>query len=123
MAGNKILLDTNIVLFLLSGDETLESFLNDKDLYVSVITEMEMLSYHGITETERKKILSFFRLCTVVSLTEEIKAKAIDVRKKYRSKLPDSIIAATALSLKAPLMSGDKALKNLNELNLIFYTP
>ena len=36
MNGNSLLLDTNAILYILSGDETLASFLNGKDLFISV---------------------------------------------------------------------------------------
>ncbi len=49
MSGSRIALDTNIVLYLLAGDETLAEFLQDKKGYVSVITELELLGFQGIT--------------------------------------------------------------------------
>jgi predicted nucleic acid-binding protein len=49
MNGNKLLLDTNAILYVLGADETLAAFLNGKELYVSIITELELLSYKRIT--------------------------------------------------------------------------
>ena len=43
MIGNSIVLDTNIVLYLRNGDDELASILNQMQLYVSVITEIELL--------------------------------------------------------------------------------
>ena len=34
MSGNKIFLDTNILLYLLSGDETIAELLNGKQFYI-----------------------------------------------------------------------------------------
>ena len=45
MNGNSIVLDTNIILYLLNGDEQLSSILNGMELFVSVITEIELSSY------------------------------------------------------------------------------
>lgn len=59
MNGNKLLLDTNAVLYLLGGDETLATFLNGKDLYLSIISELELLSYKKISQREHKIITSF----------------------------------------------------------------
>ena len=39
MSGNRMVLDTNIILYLFAGDKTLSEFLQDKQGYVSVITE------------------------------------------------------------------------------------
>jgi predicted nucleic acid-binding protein len=52
-------LDTNIVLYLLSGDKTIADFLNKKQGYVSVITELELIGYPDISDTELQE--RFFR--------------------------------------------------------------
>jgi len=46
MSGNSFLLDTNAVLYVLNGDETLADFLFEKELYLSIISEMELLRYN-----------------------------------------------------------------------------
>jgi predicted nucleic acid-binding protein len=53
MIGNNILVDTNIILYLLSGDQTVADFLNKKHVFVSFITELELLGYVGIEPDER----------------------------------------------------------------------
>ena len=45
MSGNKLFIDTNIVLYLLNGDQTLAELLHEKQLYISFITELELLAY------------------------------------------------------------------------------
>jgi predicted nucleic acid-binding protein len=59
MNGNKLLLDTNAVLYVLGGDVTLASFLNGKELYLSIISELELLSYKKITQKEVKAMTAF----------------------------------------------------------------
>ena len=59
MNGNKLLLDTNAVLYVLGGDETLASFLNGKELYLSIISELELLAFKNITQKEVKAIGAF----------------------------------------------------------------
>jgi hypothetical protein len=41
--------------------------------------------------------------------------------KKNYLELPDSIIAATAISLKLPLITSDKQFKTIEHLNLLYY--
>jgi predicted nucleic acid-binding protein len=41
MSGNKLFLDTNIILYLLNGDETVAEFINGKQLFISFITQLE----------------------------------------------------------------------------------
>ncbi len=45
MSGNSIFIDTNIALFLLSGDPTITELLDKRPVFVSFITELELLGY------------------------------------------------------------------------------
>ena len=121
MNGNKLFLDTNIILYLLNGDETLAELLNGKQLYISVITELELLAYKGITAEEEKIINEFVSQCKTITITTAVKQETIRIRKTYNTKLPDSIIIATALYLDLPLITSDIEFKKVEELTLIHY--
>ncbi len=122
MSGNSILLDSNIVLYLLNGEKTLIPILEGKSLYISFITELEVLGYHGITEKEMKFVQDFIRECTIIDISPAIKASAIKLRREYQLKLPDSIIAATSTFINAPLLTADSDFKKLEkEIDLVFY--
>ncbi len=121
MNGNKLFLDTNIILYLLNGDETLAELLNQKQLYISVITELELLAYKGITAKEEKVIKEFVSQCKVININNNIKLETIRIRKAYKTKLPDSIIIASALYLDLPLITSDVEFKKVEELALIQY--
>lgn len=121
MNGNKLLLDTNTVLYVLGGDETLASFLNGKELYVSVISELELLSYKKITQKEAKAITSFLSELKIENISEEIKKNTIDIRKSTNLKLPDCIIAATSITLHIPLITSDKQLSSVPGLDIVLY--
>ena len=121
MSGNKLFIDTNIVLYLLNGDQTLAELLHEKQLYISFITELELLAYQGITEGEQKIIEDFVNQCKVITLNNSIKKETIRVRKHYKTKLPDSIIIASALYLDLPLITSDVEFKKVDELTLIQY--
>ena len=121
MSGNSILLDTNTVLYLLSGDETLAEFLNGKKLYISIITELELLSYKHLTTKESKILINFISELQIENISQDIKNSTIEIRKKSNLKLPDCIIAATSITLGIPLISADKGLKSIKDLDLIIY--
>ena len=121
MIGNKILLDTNAVLYLLNGDETLADFLMGQELCISIISEIELLSYKKITEAERNGISQFISLIEVLPLTDSVKVKAIEIRKDTSLKIPDSIIAGSAMAFRMPLLSSDKQLKTVKEIQLVLY--
>lgn len=121
MNGNNIFLDTNIILYLLNGDQTLASFLNNKQLYISIITELELLGFSGISKKEEKIVRDFLSECKIIPINNEIKEETIKIRKTYKTKLPDSIIISTALYLNLPLITSDIEYKNVSELSLIYY--
>lgn len=121
MSGTKLLLDTNIALYLLSGDQVLAALLDQKDISLSIISEMELLGYYGITAAETLQIKAFLKECQVIDINPSIKDLAIEIRKAYQLKLPDAIIAATALHLNLSLISSDAVFKRLGEMNFVFY--
>jgi len=118
MSGNKLLLDTNAVLSIL-GSENVFSSLEGKELFISFITELELFSYPGLTKKEEKSIKFFLSKVTILDINQGIKAKAIRFRKKYKLKLPDAIICATAASKNMPLISNDKQLKKITALPVV----
>lgn len=121
MSGNKFFVDTNIVLYLLSGDKTLAELLNGKQLYLSFISQLELLGYIGLTARERKIIEDFLSQCVIIDINNRIKTETITIRQKYKIKLPDSIIIASSLYLDIPLITADSDFKSVDELSLIFY--
>jgi predicted nucleic acid-binding protein len=121
MNGNKLLLDTNTVLYVLSGDKTLASLLNNKELYLSIISELELLSFKKLSPKETKVITSFLEELIIVNITPEIKKITISLRKSSNLKLPDSIIAATSVALKIPLVTSDKQIGSIKHLDVVLY--
>ena len=104
----KRVLDTNAILYLLGGK--LAQPLSPALYFVSVISEMELLSYPSLDDAALAQIRSFLSEVTVVELTEEIRELAIGLRRQHTLKLPDAIVAATAVSLQAQLVTNDTKL-------------
>lgn len=121
MNGNNIFLDTNIVLYLLSGDETLADLLDGKSIYLSFITELELLGYKEISSEELKKVEGFLNSVSIVDINSEIKKITIGLRKNYKVKLPDALIAASSYYLNFPLITADRELSKISELNIFQY--
>ncbi|MEO6832884.1 MAG: type II toxin-antitoxin system VapC family toxin [Chitinophagaceae bacterium] len=121
MNGNSVLLDTNAILYILNGDKVLAELLNGEKLYASIISEMELLSFPTLTIEERQKIQSFLSEFEIVGISEVIRDQTIEVKKRTHLKLPDSIIAATAIALKIPLISADKQFRTVDGLSFILY--
>jgi predicted nucleic acid-binding protein len=58
--------------------------------------------------------------CFVIDMSTEIKKKTIQIKQKYKIKLPDAIIASTAILHNLPFITSDADFKNIKDLNLIF---
>lgn len=85
--------------------------------YVSVITEIELLSYPLLTAEEENAIHDFLADVTIEDLTQSIKHAAIALRQQYRFKLPDALIVATAQCLNADLLTNDIKLLKIEALS------
>ena len=121
MNGSKLFLDTNIIIYFLSGDETLATFLNDRTVYISFITQLELLSYSQLTAEEEDQIESFLSQCVISDINPSIKKDAIRLRKQYKLKLPDSIVMATSIYHDLPLVTSDKDFNKVEELQIVYY--
>lgn len=110
----RLVLATNIALYHL-GNRLCEP-LPSGIYFVSVITEMELLSYPELSDTEAQQIHDFLNYLTVININDKVKGLAIQWRRQYKLKLPDAIIAATTLSLQATLLTKDQQLTKIEDL-------
>ena len=115
MSGTSLLLDTNVAIDFLAGEEGAVSFLNDalkkeSVIAISQITRIELLSYPEISDEEQNKVKSFLDGIEVILITEEVEARAIEIRRRNRLKLPDALILATAIACESTLVSNDSQL-------------
>jgi predicted nucleic acid-binding protein len=75
--------------------------------FISIITKLELLKYPDITADEEKRILSFLPGIIVLPITVAIEQETIEISRKTKLKLPDAIIAATAIVIGAELVTTD----------------
>jgi predicted nucleic acid-binding protein len=120
MNGTDIFIDTNICIYLLDGDYNLAELLEGQNLFISIITEMELSAYHN-SDTSLKLLSIFLSSVSVINIEEKVKNKAISLRKDKKLKLPDCIIAASAMAYNFPLITADKGFKKVEDLDLILY--
>jgi predicted nucleic acid-binding protein len=83
---------------------------------VSIITKIEVLGFNA-SASQYRILTDFMDDSSIFELTEEVADSCIDLRKKYKTKLPDAIIAATALVYEFTLITRNvsdfKKIKNL----------
>ncbi|MCK5716471.1 MAG: type II toxin-antitoxin system VapC family toxin [Thiomargarita sp.] len=124
---DNFLLDTNAVLDFLKGEDKITTIFNtklkDKNKFVSEITRMELLGYPDITSEEEETIDQFLSLVEILPCDEIVVKRVIQLRRMTkRLKLPDALIAATAIEYQLILVSRDKVF-SLSILGLKLINP
>lgn len=120
----KYLYDTNIFIRHVVNDPDFTQyftpdFLIDNQIIISQIVRIELLSYSQLSQTEEFVLQNLFNEFEVINLNYEIENKTIEIRKKYKLKLADALIAATAILEEAILVTNNKKdFEKIRELNI-----
>lgn len=122
MNGNNYLLDTNILVYALKGVPTVVPYF-EENCFISVVTEIEIIGVEGLSRKELTIRQTAVDFCTIIPLTNTIKNEAIRLKQQFIIKLPDAIIAATALVEGYTLITADKGFKKFSSLQLILVNP
>lgn len=123
--GTRYLIDSNTVIDYIAGlhPEKAIKWLNhiiDEEINVSVITKIEVLSFNPDIEDNYQILIEFFESAAIFGLTEEIIDRTIRLRQKQKIKLPDAVIAATAMVNELTLISRNaKDFKNIKGLEIV----
>lgn len=115
MNGIKFLLDTNFILGLLKSHPEVLAAISLRNLSVSecgysAITRMELLGFPGISREEESLIQQKLERLTYLPLTRAIEDVVIGLRQTRKIKLPDAVIAATAICAGVELLTLDQHL-------------
>lgn len=110
MSGSKVLIDSNIIIYLSKGVLEIEEITNHYDeLCISIITYMEVLGFQFSDQEEletTKNLLNHFK---IIYINREIADNVISIRQKKAIKLPDAIILATAILLEGDLCTRNES--------------
>lgn len=96
--GKRFLIDTNVLIGYMGkilspkGQSTIAKII-DRDFNISFISKIETLGYSSVEANAE----IFINLANVLNISDPIIDATIQLRKVYKIKLPDAIIAATAL--------------------------
>jgi len=101
-----MLIDSNIIIYASKpGYEFLHPLMGQADLAVSVISYVETLGYHQLTEPEKRFLTEFFENVNLSPLSDPVLQRAVSLRQTRKMKLGDSLIAATALVAAVTLVT------------------
>ena len=125
MSSRRILLDTNAIVALLQGNSRVLQLTQDADwVGVSIISHLEFLCFAGLSADDIRCFEEFLRKVDLIGLEphqQELLRLVIQLRQASRLKLPDAIIAATAITHHAHLVSADAQLRGIPQLQLISF--
>jgi len=124
MSGPEYLLDTNVLIGFLAGRDWAVSFIgrasDEKASFaISSISRMELLGFPGVTADEEQRISELLSHLHVQQIDMDIEDRTIQLRRSRRMKLPDAIVAATALHLSCPLVSADADFDGIDGLTIV----
>ena len=115
MNGNGYLLDTNAIVQLLKGNKELIAVLGAADfIATSIVTEMEYLSFSGLTDADVALYQAFrgrIQVYDVPSADTAFTQLVVKARKEHGLKLPDAIIAGTAIAKGLTVLTADDHFK------------
>lgn len=123
MSGNRYLLDTNAIVALLQGTPQVIQLLQNADwIAISIISQIEFLAFSGLGQNDHLLFQQFIQRIEVISLVANdtvLIEKIIEIRQKFRLKLPDTIIAAMAIQNSASLVIADQEFAKVTVLTVI----
>lgn len=85
---------------------------------ISIITQIEALSWVDKNKTKEKILKEFILDSTIINLSSDIVDECIKIRRSRKIKTPDAIIAATAIVLNLILITSDEDFQGIQNLQL-----
>lgn len=118
------LIDNNVISNYLSNLFSISGMAFIADVFdevpnISVITEIEALSWISTDKVKEKIIKEFVLDANVLSLSPAIVSQSIAIKRSRKIKMPDAIIAATAIIHNLILLTSDMGFANISGLEII----
>lgn len=119
--GKRYLLDTNTVLDYMGNklpdkSKNLIAQVIDEEINLSVINKIELLGFSRVEHD----LIDFVACSNIYTMDNAIVDKTIEIRSLYKIKLPDAVIAATALANELTIVTRNtKDFKNIQGLEFI----
>lgn len=118
----RYLIDSNVIIDFFNGKlpENGKMFLQKILPEISIITNIELFATKHISESEKNQLEKFVKITKVHDVNSFIINDTIEIRQNYKIKLPDAIIAATAIVNNCMLITrNEEDFKNISYLQVL----
>ena len=118
-------LDTNILIYYAAGDKRISDFLiqnlaENTPLFLPTVVVLEFFSFPGLASREQALFKTILPQLHIVVFDFDLSLAAADLRKTYRMKLGDSVVAATAIDNNSTLVTRNvRDFKKVSDLKLL----
>jgi len=114
--GTRYLIDTNVVIDFFNGKLPAQGrqLLSFAEPAISIITRIELFSSNNVSDAELSQLRIFVEVAELYAVDLSVALKTIEIRKKYKIKLPDALIAATAIVYNITLIT-----RNVSDFNKV----
>jgi predicted nucleic acid-binding protein len=101
------LLDTNTIIDFTNNRLSLpaKQVITSAKPAIPFVTRIEVFAWPLLSELEASNLIQFINHCMVFGINETIIQQTILIRKQYKLKLPDAIIAATGITNNLTLIT------------------
>jgi len=117
------MLDTNAIISLLKGNAAIDNHLYNADwIATSVVNFIEFLSFSNLTKIDKELFFRLIDRITILSVSNEDRnclESIAEIRRTINVKLPDAIIAGTAIYNNAILITNDKGFAKISLLQTV----
>lgn len=116
------IIDSNIIIYSANPEFSfLQTYFTGDTYFVASISVIEVLGYHKLDAADKKYSDAIFKIIPIIPLTDSIVHEAVAIRQTYNISVADSIIAATAITTRAELVTRNtedfQRIKKLKLLN------
>jgi len=121
--GKGFLIDTNAIIEYLENKlpNASTQFIDGLDMQLSIISKIELLAWPKATANQLETLEGFLSVSTIFRLSDMVERATIEIKRVNGIKLPDAIIAATAISNNLTLITRNvsdfKKIEKLKWLN------
>ncbi len=105
-----MIVDSNVIIYSIQAEyESVQNYLLSRidKVHASAITKIEVVGFHKLDTAEKQQFELFFTAIITLPISDQIIAEAIRLRQQRKRSLGDSIIAATALLHKLPVLTNN----------------